>query len=46
MEKEREMKKGEVKKKLKEKEKGNSCRSGTGPIFIPNMVKSLLSVWF
>ena len=25
---------------------GNSCRSGTGPIFIPNIVKSLLSVWF
>ena len=25
---------------------GNSCRSGTGPIFIPNIVKSLLSVLF
>ena len=24
---------------------GNSCRSGTGPIFIPNIVKSLLSVF-
>ena len=25
---------------------GNSCRSGTGPIFIPNIVNSLLSVLF
>ena len=25
---------------------GNSCRSGTGPIFIQNIVNSLLSVLF
>ena len=25
---------------------GNSCKSGTGPILIPNFVKSLLSVLF
>ena len=28
------------------KHMGNSCRSGRGPIFIPNIVKSLLSVLF
>ena len=30
----------------KEALKGNSCRSGTGLIFIPNIVKSLLSFLF
>ena len=31
---------------LEIEDRGNSCRSGTGPIFIPNIVKSLLSVLF
>ena len=33
-------------KQEKEMQQGNSCRSGTGQSFIPNIVKSLLSVLF